>query len=90
MDIESAELRLKTMDHSEQHYFNRSVFLSLIPWDPSRVTLTLVFLVTITMVSLHAHGLLPVLLAGNWLTQTPIKESTRKCWYVLEEAANVP
>lgn len=26
MDIETAEQRLKAMDHSEQHYFNRYVF----------------------------------------------------------------
>lgn len=25
MDVETAEQRLKTMDHSEQHYFNRCV-----------------------------------------------------------------
>jgi hypothetical protein len=28
MDIETAEQRLKAMDHSEQHYFNRYVLLA--------------------------------------------------------------
>lgn len=30
MDIETAEQQLKSMEHSEQHYFNRLVFFTLL------------------------------------------------------------
>lgn len=51
MDIETAEQRLKAMDHSEQHYFNRYDLLLRSCRPIIRVPLANEFAATTTMVS---------------------------------------
>jgi hypothetical protein len=50
MDIEVAEKQLKSLDHSEQHYFNRQVSLKLWSFPQSHTVANYCALVITTMV----------------------------------------
>lgn len=88
MDVEKAESQLKDMAHSEQHYFNRLVLVLIHCSTP--------FLNTCDIwTDLNSTQLQPPRYANNddrseprtrdmLLTElTPIKASTRKCWYAI-------
>jgi hypothetical protein len=51
MDIEVAEKQLKSLDHSEQHYFNRQVLSSILGDSRSHTDANCRALATTTMVS---------------------------------------